>query len=138
MFKNKLNLFTIFLAALLLLSSCGSNGADGAKTKENRLVYASESEFDGLNPILEETNLDALLFRGLMRFNENNEPVTDIADSVKISEDGLTYTIKLKEGITFSSDLPTHLLNTSGPDINRKRSPSQPNILPMLRANAVL
>ena len=72
-----------------------------SKTNENRLVYASESEFDGLNPILEETNLDALLFRGLMRFNEKNEPVTDIADSVNISDDGLTYTIKLKKGIKF-------------------------------------
>ena len=101
MFKNKLNLFTIVLVILLLLSSCGSKGANGPKTNENRLVYASESEFDGLNPILEETNLDALLFRGLMRFNEKNEPVTDIADSVNISDDGLTYMIKLKKGIKF-------------------------------------
>ncbi|MBO1912000.1 hypothetical protein J4G37_45310, partial [Microvirga sp. 3-52] len=101
MFRNKLNLFTIFLVILLLLSSCGSKDASGPKTNENRLVYASESEFDGLNPILEETNLDALLFRGLMRFNEKNEPITDIADSIDISDDGLLYTIKLKKGIKF-------------------------------------
>ena len=101
MYKNKLSLFTIFLVILILLSSCGSKGANSPKTNENRLVYASESEFDGLNPILEETNLDALLFRGLMRFNEKNEPVTDIADSIEISDDGLTYTIKLKKGIKF-------------------------------------
>jgi peptide/nickel transport system substrate-binding protein len=101
MCKNKLNLFTIFLVILLLLSSCGGKGANRPNANENRLVYASESEFDGLNPILEETNLDALLFRGLMRFNEKNEPITDIADSVDISADGLTYTIKLKKGIKF-------------------------------------
>ncbi len=103
MFKNKLNLFTITIlfVVLLLLSGCASKGVNDSKTNENRLVYASESEFDGLNPILEETNLDALLFRGLMRFNEENEPVTDIADSVNVSDDGLTYTIKLKKGIKF-------------------------------------
>ena len=102
MFKNKLKLFTIFLVILLLLSSCGSKDTNNSPRKnENRLVYASESEFDGLNPILEETNLDALLYRGLMRFNEKNESVTDIADSVNVAGDGLTYTIKLKKGIKF-------------------------------------
>ena len=81
MFKRKTNLFIIFIAILLVISGCGNKGKETSKTKENRLVYASEAEFEGLNPLLEETNLDALLFRGLMRFDENNEPVKDIADS---------------------------------------------------------
>ncbi|WP_318614754.1 ABC transporter substrate-binding protein [Sporosarcina sp. YIM B06819] len=101
MFKRKANLFVIFIAILLVISGCGSKGKEDAKKKENRLVYASEAEFEGLNPILEETNLDALLFRGLMRFDENNKPVNDIADSVVISDDQLTYTFKLKENIKF-------------------------------------
>ena len=101
MFKRKTNLFIIFIAILLVISGCGSKGKDTLKAKENRLVYASEAEFEGLNPLLEETNLDALLFRGLMRFNENNEPITDIADSYVVSTDKLTYTFVLKDNIKF-------------------------------------
>src|SRR5690606_17963917 len=67
-------------------------------------IYASEAEFAGLNPILEETNLDALLFRGLFRFDENNEPKADIADSFVISDDKLTYTFKVKQDIRFHDD----------------------------------
>ena len=36
-------------------------------------------------------------YRGLMRFNENNEPVTDIADSVNISDDGLNVYDQIKK-----------------------------------------
>ena len=108
MFKRRTNLFIIFIAILLVIAGCGSKGKETskAKTKENRLVYASEAEFEGLNPLLEETNLDALLFRGLMRFDEKNEPVTDIADSFTISNDKLTYAFKLKEDITFHDGEP--------------------------------
>src|SRR4051794_2524268 len=98
---NKMNLFFVFIAILLVISGCANKGDKISQSNENRLIYASESEFEGLNPILEETNLDALLFRGLMRFNENNEPVTDIADSYDVSSDKLTYTFVLKDDITF-------------------------------------
>ena len=60
----------------------------------------------GLIRFLEETNLDALLFRGLMRFDENNEPVTDIADSYEVSPDKLTYTFVLKDNIKFHDGEP--------------------------------
>src|SRR4051794_17947979 len=103
---KKMNFFFIFIAILLVISGCANKGNNVSQSKENRLVYASESEFEGLNPILEETNLDALLFRGLMRFNENNEPVTDIADSYNVSTDKLTYTFVLKDGITFHDGEP--------------------------------
>lgn len=106
MFRRKTTVFTIFIAILLIISGCGDKGKENTKTKENRLVYASEAEFEGLNPILEETNLDALLFRGLMRFDENNKPINDIADSVVISDNQLTYTIKLKENVKFHDGEP--------------------------------
>lgn len=91
----------ILLGIILLLSACAKKGTDVGQPEENRLVYASEAEFDGLNPLLEETNVDALLFRGLMRFNENNEPALDIADAYGMSADQLTYTFQLREDIYF-------------------------------------
>ncbi|MHA6261007.1 ABC transporter substrate-binding protein [Sporosarcina sp. CAU 1771] len=99
------------LVLLLLLSACTNAKTDGSlqdalKEKLNRLVYASEEEFAGLNPLLEETNVDALLFRGLMRFDEQNRAQTDIAQEVTISDDLLTYTFTLKEDILFHDGEP--------------------------------
>ncbi|WOV87437.1 ABC transporter substrate-binding protein [Sporosarcina oncorhynchi] len=89
------------MVMLLVVAGCGDKNATTNTNRENHLIYASESEFDGLNPILEETNLDALLFRGLFRFNENNEAVEDIAKSFAISDDKLTYTFNIREDIQF-------------------------------------
>ncbi|MFC9541805.1 ABC transporter substrate-binding protein [Lysinibacillus sp. NPDC056959] len=96
-------------ALLLGLMGCSKLSSEGAKQQQsaeatshaNELIYASESEFANLNPILEETNLDALLFRGLMRFDEHNNPVNDIAENVQISDDLLTYTITIKNDVKF-------------------------------------
>lgn len=103
MLKRNKNILVVLLVLIVAIAGCNKKEEvkEADTAKENRLVYASEEEFEGLNPILEETNLDALLFRGLMRFDENNKVVTDIADSFDMSEDQLSYTFTLKEGITF-------------------------------------
>ena len=46
--KEKQTVFIIFIAILLVISGCGNKGKEDTKTKENRLVYASEAEFEGL------------------------------------------------------------------------------------------
>ncbi|WP_303969181.1 ABC transporter substrate-binding protein [Sporosarcina ureae] len=103
MLKWNKNMLVVLLVLIVAIAGCNKKEEvkEADTAKENRLVYASEEEFEGLNPILEETNLDALLFRGLMRFDENNKVITDIADSFDMSEDQLLYTFTLKEGITF-------------------------------------
>ena len=101
MLTKKLKIVLVFTMLVLVVYGCAKKGDTGTKPQENRLVYASESEFEGLNPILEETNLDSLLFRGLMRFDEKNEAITDIAKSYTISPDHLTYTFILEKGIKF-------------------------------------
>ncbi|PIC73927.1 ABC transporter substrate-binding protein [Sporosarcina sp. P17b] len=103
MLKRNKNMLIVLLVLIVAIAGCNKKEEvkEADTAKENRLVYASEEEFEGLNPILEETNLDALLFRGLMQFDENNKVITDIADSFDMSEDQLSYTFTLKEGITF-------------------------------------
>lgn len=103
--KQTIGIIITILIAIALVG-CGKQNDNAAGVKKNQLIYASESEFDGLNPVLEETNVDALLFRGLFRFNENNEAVKDIAESYTMSEDKRTYTFKLREGITFHDGEP--------------------------------
>jgi len=106
MSRRKVPIFIVLTAIMLLISACGNKENDTSKSKGNRLIYASEAEFNGLNPILEETNVDALLFRGLMRFDENNKPVEDIAKSYELSNDKLTYTFILNDNIKFHDGEP--------------------------------
>ena len=46
------------------------------------------------------------IYEGLLRYDENLEPMPSLAKSWEISEDGLTYTFHLQEGVTFSDGEP--------------------------------
>lgn len=80
--------------------------ANGSKTL--RLNLASEP--DKLDPALNSSVDGACLavnsFGGLFRYNENQEIVGNFADSYVVSEDGLTYTFKLKSGLKWSDGSP--------------------------------
>lgn len=99
--KRKAIVITVSVLLMAVFSACGIEDKANSVAEENQLVYASDTEFAGLNPILEETNLDDLLFRGVMKFDEENTVVKDIAETVQISEDSLTYEITLREDIQF-------------------------------------
>ncbi len=104
---KKSSLFILLMIVAISLVGCASSQGEEkqpaatSSSQANELIFASESEFAGLNPLLEETNLDAFLFRGLMRFDEHNVPVNDIAQSIKISDDQMTYTITIQQDVTF-------------------------------------
>ena len=64
-----------------------------------------------LNPILSQYNavdgvLTELLFNGLTRLDEQGDVVPDLAESMKVSEDGLTYDFRLKPGLTWHDGAP--------------------------------
>lgn len=58
-----------------------------------------------INPVLavsdSDKDLTALVYSGLMRFDENGIPTTDLADSYSISPDKKTYTFMLRDDIFF-------------------------------------
>lgn len=58
-----------------------------------------------LNPV--DREIASLIFRGLVKYNERNEPVGDLAESWTISEDGKTYTVVLKNGQFWQDQKPT-------------------------------
>lgn len=98
----------LFLSLVLLtgiLSSCSSKkseqGSSKQSAKDRPLVYASDFEYDNINPILGSSAAEMLLFRGLMKFDEHNKPQPEVAESFEKSADGLTYTFKIKKGIKF-------------------------------------
>ena len=62
-----------------------------------------------INPVLAFTDvdrdLDTLVYSGLMKY-ENGNLVPDIAESYKVSDDGLVYNFKLKRNVRFHDGIP--------------------------------
>lgn len=76
----------------------------GGTLEEGVIGYASS-----INPVLAYTDADkdltALIYSGLLRATPNGL-VNDLAESMDISEDGKTYSLKIKEGAEFSDGTP--------------------------------
>ena len=89
-------LLSVLFVVSAMFTGCGKQEAStpNADTgKGKTLVYGAEMEDEKLNPILIESHAFAsdLIFRGLMRFDENNVPQPEIAESYTVSDDKLTY-----------------------------------------------
>lgn len=63
-----------------------------------------------INPVLALTRADqdvtALVYSGLMKIAPNGKLINDVAESVTVSEDGLTYNIILKDDVFFHDNTP--------------------------------
>lgn len=63
-----------------------------------------------VNPALAITRADqdvtTLVYSGLMRLGSNDTLEPDLAENITVSEDGRTYTINLKRGLTFHDGSP--------------------------------
>ena len=77
-----------------------------AKTPTNELALQIASEPDKLDPALNSTVdgacLAILAFSGLYTYDENGQLVPELAESHKMSKDGLTYTFTLRDGLKWS------------------------------------
>lgn len=66
--------------------------------------------FSGANPIYATGSVDAsvsrLVFSSLMRYDSNNELVGDLAETLNANPEGNTYTVKLRENITWHDGTP--------------------------------
>lgn len=103
-------LVCLLVILMMILTSCssGSAGADAPQTpvksgkvmKEYTTVYDTETTtLDYLVSSLSETReIVYNLVEGLVDFDKYGVMVSSVADSWEISDDGLTYTFKLKEG----------------------------------------
>ena len=101
--KKKFLVSLLCICALvtgLLLTGCGSS--EGGESKGgDTLVYGSQ-DYTAINPALyEHGEINALLFAGLTAHDEDNKVVPALAESWKFDEESLTYTFKLREGLTF-------------------------------------
>lgn len=117
---RKLGLLLSSIVLMLLIAACGSGSdqaAEGAAEDNGSEQQAEQKEYkDELNIALtaQPPTLDTALtvsavaldtagniFEQLYTLNANYEPVPALAESVERSEDGLTYTFALRQGVKF-------------------------------------
>lgn len=109
------------LSAVFVLAACGSSGeSDGSndaagQDAEQIANYTAPAELDTLDTTLitdaNSANYTAHLVEGLLKVDENGEPAPAIAaEEGEISEDGLTYTYKLREDAQWANgdDVTAH------------------------------
>tara|TARA_R110001592_G_scaffold106824_2_gene299434 strand:- start:5851 stop:7599 length:1749 start_codon:yes stop_codon:yes gene_type:complete len=109
-------LFIAFIFAGAILFSCGeddkgeSNAAQekvkNEQIKDNTFNLALSEKVQGFDPIkvVDGFSFQVLgqIYEGLLKFNEKDLTIEpSIAASWEVSEDGLTYTFKIKKGVSF-------------------------------------
>jgi oligopeptide transport system substrate-binding protein len=90
----------------VLVAACGGTStASSNLAADQTLRFPSDSDIGTLDPaqINAETDVELYqnLFDGLLKFDDNLNPVNDIATHEDISSDGLTYTFKLNPNAKF-------------------------------------
>ncbi|MGG2952325.1 peptide ABC transporter substrate-binding protein [Geobacillus stearothermophilus] len=116
--------FSLFLALLLALSTflaaCGGGGDDNAQggqggekpaeKKEQVLNLLESQEIPSLDSALATDQVSFIVLNnvmeGLYRLGKDNKPVPGVAESYTVSEDGKTYTFKLRQDAKWSNGDP--------------------------------
>ena len=103
-------LTTTALSAVLALSlvGCGGSGDSntGATSGGNILRFGTSGIEGTFNPVVSDGVYDnyvvSLVFEGLISNDAEGQYIPSLAESWELSDDKLTYTFTLKDGITFS------------------------------------
>lgn len=119
--KKRFSLFLVLLLALsTFLAACGGGGDDKAQggesgekpaeKKEQVLNLLDSSEIPSLDSALATDQVSFIVLNnvmeGLYRLGKDNKPVPGVAESHEVSEDGKTYTFKLRKDAKWSNGDP--------------------------------
>ncbi len=97
----------LLAAAMVVPNTAIVSAAENTKEDPTTLNIWMSSEPDHLDPALNSSVDGGCLavncFEGLMRYNANGELEPACAESYEVSEDGLTYTFTLRDGLKWSN-----------------------------------
>ncbi|WP_054704031.1 glutathione ABC transporter substrate-binding protein [Bacillus sp. JCM 19041] len=107
----------VFLSVLSLgLVACGgdSEEVDGGNTQvaenDDSIVIAVNQNFLSMDPQntgdANSRNGQHSMFEALLGFNKEGEIIPVLAESYEVSDSGIDYTFKLREGVVFHDDTP--------------------------------
>jgi peptide/nickel transport system substrate-binding protein len=116
--KTRLSLATLALVSSLVLAACGTGGGTGANPEATstgggsnaatteEIVIGSTNEptsfernIGGSSGISETTTRN--VYEGLTSIDESGQVINTLAKDIAISDDGLTYTFTLQDGVKF-------------------------------------
>lgn len=109
-FLKKLGLFSLLALMLTLVVACGGEKKEEAKADVPKEIVVGITSFaDTLEPT--EQYFSWVITRygvgeNLVRFDENGELQPSLAEKWEVSEDGLTWTFKIRDGVKFSNGNP--------------------------------
>ena len=97
--------------ALGLAASIGAADAAMSRAPQDNLFYATSTEPLGLDPALvddnDSGNVNCNIYESLLQFKDDNTEIEPcLAESWTISDDGLVYTFKLRQGVVFHDGTP--------------------------------
>lgn len=98
--KKTLALVLVLVMALSLFAGCNQKET----TTKDTLVFVTYQAPDNLDPMYSvwgEKNTLHNIYDCLVKFDANGKMAPALAESWELSEDGLTYTFKLRQGVTF-------------------------------------
>ena len=113
----------MYAAAAVMLAGCSASGssatAAASESSQTETTGTAGSQPIVIAVINDMTTMDSSLVTdetsfsmlslcesGLVQFDENKELAPDLAESWDVSEDGLTYTFHLRDGIVWSDGTP--------------------------------
>ncbi|MCR5546558.1 MAG: peptide ABC transporter substrate-binding protein [Lachnospiraceae bacterium] len=118
--KKVAQVVAALLAVSMLATACGSSSSSSSSSSESGSTEsASANELDvqvgpspetidpALNSAVDGANMIIHAFEGLLKFDQDNNVVAGCAETWETSEDGLTWTFHLRDGLKWSdgSDL---------------------------------
>ena len=115
----------LLMAALLL----GLTSAADAQTRGGKMVYARYADSLFLDPVLNDANVDIWVLTNL--YDTLLQPTADgkgvnpgLATAYKVSDDGLTFTLTLRQGTKFSDGSPITADDVKW-NLDRARNPKE-------------
>ena len=112
--KTLSRILAFVMCATLVLAGCGkkesstdnkTDASDAATTEPIELNVAIAANPPSLDPPTVNSNtvggIGVHIYESLFQMNENYEPVPVLAESYEVSDDGMVYTFKLRQGVKF-------------------------------------
>ncbi len=104
--KKRFILATLALAGAIALSGCGGGSKSAKKVSGKILTIEMGPEVESIDPALNTTNDGAnyltYLFDNLLRTDKDGKVVPSLAQKYEVSDDGLTWTFHLRDGLKWS------------------------------------
>lgn len=106
----RLAFFAIVATGIWSLFALNHQYSETTPTRGGSIVEGIIGTPRFVNPALALTRADqdvtALVYSGLMKIAPNGTLINDVADSVTVSDDGLTYNVTLRRDVTFHDGSP--------------------------------